>query len=146
MMERTLKAIFGMAMLPMCLFAQEKNDSTTNWWEREMNLHEVVVVGTRTVVKQSPDRIVYLTKNDNYAKGLNGIEVLDRIPRVSVVNDLVTVAGKSSVRYIVDGRLHHPATEKPAGIGHREDRIADYSTSEVRGRYKCSVYQHYNPK
>lgn len=105
MMERTLKAIFGMAMLPMCLFAQEKNDSTTNWWEREMNLHEVVVVGTRTVVKQSPDRIVYLTKNDIYAKGLNGIEVLDRIPRVSVVNDLVTVAGKSSVRYIVDGRL-----------------------------------------
>lgn len=105
MMERTLKAIFGMAMLPMCLFAQEKNDSTTNWWEREMNLNEVVVVGTRTVVKQSPDRIVYLTKNDNYAKGLNGIEVLDRIPRVSVVNDLVTVAGKSSVRYIVDGRL-----------------------------------------
>ncbi len=104
-MDKTLKAILGMVMLPMCLFAQEKNDSTTNWWERELELHEVVVVGNRTVFKQSPDRIVYLTKNDIYAKGLNGIEVLDRIPRVSVVNDLVTVAGKSSVRYIVDGRL-----------------------------------------
>ena len=81
-----------------------ENDSTA-WWKQEQNLKEVVVVGQRTVLKQSPDRIVYLTRNDIYAKGLNGIEVLDRIPRVSVVNDLVTVAGKSSVRYIVDGRL-----------------------------------------
>lgn len=128
-MKTILKAIFVMAVLPVCLFAQEesdsikrkqsgldpsaenifaseeRNDSTTDWWEREMNLHEIVVVGTRTVVKQSPDRIVYLTKNDIYAKGLNGIEVLDRIPRVSVVNDLVSVAGKSSVRYIINGRL-----------------------------------------
>lgn len=36
---------------------------------------------------------------------MNGIEVLDRIPRVSVVNDMVTVAGKSSVKYIIDGHL-----------------------------------------
>ena len=103
-MKRLLQAILGMALLPMCLFAQEENDSTA-WWKQEQNLKEVVVVGQRTVLKQSPDRIVYLTRNDIYAKGLNGIEVLDRIPRVSVVNDLVTVAGKSSVRYIVDGRL-----------------------------------------
>jgi len=103
-MKRILQAILGMAILPMCLYAQEANDSTA-WWKQEQNLQEVVVVGQRTVLKQSPDRIVYLTRNDIYAKGLNGIEVLDRIPRVSVVNDQVTVAGKSSVRYIVDGRL-----------------------------------------
>ena len=63
-MKRLLQAILGMALLPMCLFAQEENDSTA-WWKQEQNLKE----------------------------------------RVSVVNDLVTVAGKSSVRYIVDGRL-----------------------------------------
>ena len=103
-MKRFLQAILGMAILPMCLYAQETNDSTA-WWKQEQNLQEVVVVGQRTVLKQSPERIVYLTRNDIYAKGLNGIEVLDRIPRVSVVNDQVTVAGKSSVRYIVDGRL-----------------------------------------
>ena len=103
-MKRFLEAILGMAILPTCLYAQETNDSTA-WWKQEQNLQEVVVVGQRTVLKQSSDRIVYLTRNDIYAKGLNGIEVLDRIPRVSVVNDLVTVAGKSSVRYIVDGRL-----------------------------------------
>lgn len=109
-MNRFLQAIVLMAMLPVSLFGQEKSDSLdidsiADYWDKVLELNEVVVVGHRTVLKQSPDRIVYLTKNDAFAQGLNGIEVLDRIPRVSVAGDLVTVAGKSSVRYIVDGRL-----------------------------------------
>lgn len=109
-MNKFQQAIILVAMLPASLYGQELNDtiaidSIADYWDKVLELNEVVVVGHRTVLKQSPDRIVYLTKNDTFAKGLNGIEVLDRIPRVSVVNDLVTVAGKSSVRYIVDGRL-----------------------------------------
>ena len=109
-MNKFLQAIILVAMLPSSLYGQELNDSIAvdsiaDYWDKVLELNEMVVIGHRTVLKQSPDRIVYLTKNDSYAKGLNGIEVLDRIPRVSVVNDLVTVAGKSSVRYIVDGRL-----------------------------------------
>lgn len=109
-MNKMLQTIVLMAMLPVCLYGQEMSDSAAidsiaEYWDKVLELNEVVVVGHRTVLKQSPDRIVYLTRNDDFAKGLNGIEVLDRIPRVSVVNDLVTVAGKSSVRYIVDGRL-----------------------------------------
>ena len=109
-MNKFLQAIFLMAILPVSLFGQEMNDSAVidpiaDYWSKAIELNEVVVIGHRTVLKPSPDRIVYLTKNDSFAKGLNGIEVLSRIPRVSVVNDLVTVAGKSSVRYIVDGRL-----------------------------------------
>ncbi len=105
-----MKAVVLMALLPVCLFAQEKNetasiDSIADYWDKVLELNEVVVVGHRTVLKQEPDRIVYLTKNDTFTKGLNGIEVLDRIPRVTVEGDAVTVAGKSSVRYIVDGRL-----------------------------------------
>ncbi len=109
-MNKLLKAIILMALLPASLFAQEDNDSTSidsiaNYWDKVLELNEVVVVGHRTVLKQEPDRIVYLTKNDEFVKGLNGIEVLDRIPRVTVEGDAVTVAGKASVRYIVDGRL-----------------------------------------
>ena len=109
-MNKPLKAILLMAILPTSLFAQENNDSTAidsiaNYWDKVLELNEVMVVGHRTVLKQAPDRIVYLTKNDEFVKGLNGIEVLDRIPRVTVEGDAVTVAGKSSVRYIVDGRL-----------------------------------------
>ena len=89
----------------MPLSAQNMADTTATDWERLLKLKEVVVVGARTVVKQAPDRIVYLTKNDQYAKGMNVLEALGRIPRVSVVNDLVAVAGKNSVRYIIDGHL-----------------------------------------
>ncbi len=109
-MDKIIKAIFLMALLPASLFAQENNDSESvdsiaDYWDKVLELNEVVVIGHRTVLKQEPDRIVYLTKNDAFTKGLNGIEVLDRIPRVTVEGDAVTVAGKSSVRYIVDGRL-----------------------------------------
>lgn len=109
-MNKFLQAIVLMATLPVSLFGQNVNDSIAldsiaNYWDKVLELNEVVIIGHRTVLKQSPDRIVYITKNDTFARGLNGIEVLDRIPRVSVTGDLVTVAGKSSVRYIVDGRL-----------------------------------------
>lgn len=95
----------GAAALPMCLYAQVANDSIKTEWERELNLNEVVVVASRPVLRQAPDRIVYLTKNDPYVLGLDGVRVLDRIPRVSVINDQVSVAGKSSVKYIIDGHL-----------------------------------------
>lgn len=93
------------AALPACLYSQELNDSTANDWSMDIELNEVVVVAKRTVLKQAPDRIIYLTKNDPFAMGLNAIQVIGRIPRVSVVNNIVSVVGKSSVRYIVDGHL-----------------------------------------
>ena len=46
------------AALPTCLFAQEAVDSIPAEWERELELNEVVVVASRPVLKQSPDRIV----------------------------------------------------------------------------------------
>ncbi len=104
-MNKILMLLLGVAVLPMRLFAQEVKDSNADAWEKEFELKEVVVVASRPVLKQAPDRIVYMTKNDPYALGLNGVQVLDRIPRVSVINDQVSVAGKSSVKYIIDGHL-----------------------------------------
>ena len=58
-----LKAIVLMAMLPVCLYGQEMSDSAAidsiaEYWDKVLELNEVVVVGHRTVLKQSPDRIV----------------------------------------------------------------------------------------
>lgn len=97
--------LLGVAALPICLFAHEAGDSISIDKGRETELNEIVIVASRQVLKQTPDRIVYLTKNDPYALGLNGLQVLNQIPRVSVSNDLVRVAGKSSVKYIIDGHL-----------------------------------------
>lgn len=97
--------LLGAAALPVCLFAQETNDSVPENWERELELNKVVVVARRPVVKQQEGKLVYLVKNDPYARGLDGITILDRIPRVSVNNGIVSVAGKGNVRYIIDGLL-----------------------------------------
>lgn len=99
------KLLLGAAILPISLFAQEANDSITDSWEKELELNEVVVVAKRPVVKQQEGKLVYIVKNDTYAKGLDGVSVLDRVPRVSVNNGAVTVAGKGNVRYIIDGLL-----------------------------------------
>lgn len=104
-MKRLFMLLSVAAALPASLFAEEAGDSILSAWEKEFNLKEVVVVGSRPVFKQAPDRIVYMTKNDPYALGLNGVQVLERVPRISVTNDQVSVAGKSSVKYIIDGRL-----------------------------------------
>ena len=97
--------LLGVAALPVCLFAKETEDSVSANWERELELNEVVVVANRPVVKQQDGKLVYLVKNDPYAKGLDGVAILDRIPRISVNNGTVSVAGKGNVRYLIDGIL-----------------------------------------
>jgi len=99
------KLLLGAATLPTSLSAQTATDSIADTWEKELELNEVVVVAKRPVVKQQEGKLVYLVKNDPYAKGLDGVTLLDRIPRVSVNNGTVSVAGKGNVRYIIDGVL-----------------------------------------
>ncbi|MDE5608532.1 MAG: outer membrane beta-barrel family protein [Muribaculaceae bacterium] len=104
-MNTICRLLSGVALLPASLFAQEAADSIADLWEKELALNEVVVVSRRPVVKQQEGRLVYLVRNDPYAKGLDGMGLLDRIPRVSVTDGNVSVAGKGTVRYIIDGIL-----------------------------------------
>ena len=94
--------LFGAVTLPLSLFARE-NDSTTVLMKKELS--DVVVTGRRPALKHEPDKIIYIVRNDPFAKGLDCVELLDNIPQVSVINNLVSVAGKNSVKYIIDGHL-----------------------------------------
>lgn len=103
-----MKVLINLALLILAsgsAFAQVNVDSIADSWEKELELNEVIVVAKRPVIKQQEGKLVYLVKNDPYAKGLDGVSVLDRVPRVSVNNGAVTVAGKGNVRYIIDGIL-----------------------------------------
>jgi len=130
------KLLSGAALIPASLFAQEVNDSIANSWERELELNEVVVVAKRPVVKQQEGKLVYLVKNDPYAKGLDGVTVLDRIPRVSVNNGTVSVASKGEtiqLTYIYFNR-HSPTfsdittaySNSIDDYGVKENGISDY--------------------
>ncbi|TGY80284.1 TonB-dependent receptor [Bacteroidales bacterium] len=103
MKQSTLTLFF--ACMPAIASAQTTTDSIADEWERQLELNEVVVVARRPVVKQQEGKLIYLVKNDPYAKGLDGMTLLDRIPRVSVNNGSVSVAGKGNIRYIIDGVL-----------------------------------------
>lgn len=59
--------LLGVAALPVCLLAQETDDSVASGRERELELNEVVVVAKRPVMKQQEGKLVYLVKNDPYA-------------------------------------------------------------------------------
>lgn len=104
-MNNFFKLLSGVAMLPASLYGQSPTDSIADSWDRQLELNEVVVVANRPVVKQQEGKLIYLVKNDPYAKGLDGTALLGRIPRVSVNNGTVSVAGKGNVRYIIDGIL-----------------------------------------
>ena len=104
-MNNIRKLLLGAALIPASLIAHETSDSITASREKELELNEVVVVAKRPVVKQQEGKLIYLVKNDPYAVGLDGITLLDRIPRVSVNNGTVSVAGKGNIRYIIDGVL-----------------------------------------
>lgn len=95
--------LISVAALPACLCAGEPADSLT--YDCSGELDEVVVLGTSPALRHESDRIVYQVKNDPYAKGLDALNLLGRMPRVSLVDDRVNIAGKTSVRYIIDGHL-----------------------------------------
>lgn len=78
MKQSTLTLFF--ACMPAIASAQTTTDSIADEWERQLELNEVVVVARRPVVKQQEGKLIYLVKNDPYAKGLDGMTLLDRIP------------------------------------------------------------------
>lgn len=58
----------GAVLFAIPLSAQNVADSTAMDWERRLELEEIVVVASRPVVKQAPDRIIYLTKKTSMPK------------------------------------------------------------------------------
>ena len=57
-MDKILKAILLVALLPVSLFGQENNDSLNidsiaDYWDKVLELNEVVVVGHRTRTTRS---------------------------------------------------------------------------------------------
>ena len=65
----------------------------------------VTVKGSRKVIKSAVDRLQYLVDNDPFAKSMNGIEVMGRVPLLSVNDDIVSVMGKGSTHVMIDGRI-----------------------------------------
>lgn len=71
--------------------------------EDRYTIKGVEVKGHKTVVKNDADRLQYLVKNDDFAKGMNGMEVMKRVPLVRVKDDDATIIGKEATHFMLDG-------------------------------------------
>ena len=68
-------------------------------------LKSVTVKGMRRVIKNDVDRLQYLVNNDPFSKGMNGIEVMGRVPMLNVSDESVNIVGKGITHIMLDGHI-----------------------------------------
>ncbi len=68
-------------------------------------LAETEVKAARKLIRNDVDRLQYLVANDPYAVGMNGIEVMTRVPMLNVSDESVSIVGKSATHFMLDGHI-----------------------------------------
>ncbi len=73
--------------------------------KRSINtLAEVTIIAKKPFLEQRADKLVVNVENSATAAGSNALEILKKVPGVLIRNDKVSIAGKSSVMIMIDGR------------------------------------------
>jgi len=94
---------------------------------KTQNLQSVIVVGDRPVVENKIDKIVYNVANDITSQGGAIIDVLKKVPQVTVdVDGNVELQGNSSIRFLING--------KPSSVfgNSLADALASIPASQVK--------------
>ncbi len=74
--------------------------------ERIVLLNDVVVNTRKPLIERKIDRVVFNVENSIAAVGSDALEVIGKAPGVQINgNDEITLAGKSTVRIMLDGKL-----------------------------------------
>ncbi|MBO7046978.1 MAG: carboxypeptidase regulatory-like domain-containing protein, partial [Prevotella sp.] len=68
-------------------------------------LSDVTVSGRLSVIRSEADRLQYIVSNDEFARGLNAQELLNRVPMVSMAGGHAMILGKGPARFMLNGRL-----------------------------------------
>jgi outer membrane receptor protein involved in Fe transport len=70
-----------------------------------VNMNEVTVTGTKATIENQIDKMVYNPGNDLTAQGGVAIDVLKKVPMVSVdIDGNVELMGNSNVRFLINGK------------------------------------------
>jgi ferric enterobactin receptor len=71
----------------------------------ENNLQNIMVIGDKPVVKNKIDKIVYNASNDITSQGGAAIDVLKKVPQVTVdIDGNVELQGNSNIRFLINGK------------------------------------------
>ena len=90
-----------------------KNDTTTlnkkvskEWYEKEHQLHDVTVVAHVPIVKMKTDKITYQVRHDVDAKTHTVLEMLRKVPMVTVDGkNNISVNGSKQFKVYIDGNV-----------------------------------------
>lgn len=68
------------------------------------SLDGVTVNGVSPLIRYEGGRLLYLVANDSFAKGMNALELLGRVPMVSMDRQQPIILGKGSAEIMLNGR------------------------------------------
>ncbi len=95
---------FGKAMLPVEANTTAVVLPVITLQPQATDLGEVTVVSKKPFLEQRPDKLVVNVENSATAAGSTALEILQKVPGVIVMNDKITMPGKSSVGILIDGK------------------------------------------
>ena len=68
-------------------------------------LSGISVSGRAPIIRNEADRLKYIVPNDPFAKGQNALELLTRVPMVTITGNQATILGKGTAGFMLNGRL-----------------------------------------
>ena len=116
MMKKTFLTIV-MTAVATVLMAQETNTKANDSITWSKDLDGVTVTRMRRLVKADADKLSYDVKNDEDAKASTVLDMLRKVPMVSVDGeDNITVNGSSSFKVYVDGKPNMMMSSAPSQV------------------------------
>ncbi|MDE6867070.1 MAG: carboxypeptidase-like regulatory domain-containing protein, partial [Muribaculaceae bacterium] len=70
-------------------------------------LGEVVVTGSRPVIKRDVDRLVFNVESTPLSQGSNALELLKQTPLVKATDTSIGIIGKSDVKIMLNGKISY---------------------------------------
>lgn len=74
-------------------------------------LGAVTVSGQAPIIRNEADRVTYVVKHDQFAHELTALEVLNRVPMISVTGGKASILGKGEAHFMLNGRIMEQGSE-----------------------------------
>ena len=72
---------------------------------KDYHLHDVTVSGLAPIIRHEVGRLQYIVANDPFAKGQNAIELMGRVPMVTMAGSHASILGKGQAVFMLNGRM-----------------------------------------
>ena len=105
-------------------------------------LNSISVNGHLPIFHNEADRLQYIVANDQYAKGQNALELLNRVPMVTMMNGHASILGKGDAGFMLNGQVMMQSDEairQKLWAMHAEDIERIEVISNPSGRYQMDA-------